>query len=284
METKNRLKDYFSEEQLRQAGQLLSDYQFIVLNVSLWRQQIPWGPFDRRINDNFILIVKTEKFRTVVNGKERILHPGEGMIVAEFEHQFYELAPDVTEGESFILHVLCDHPQGDNAFRNLSSPYFALSHPEEQMHSLMQIIALRNFNNSIALSYCAFWVKHLFLDFLESGQYSSRTIAPVDLRITTALAFIRKNMSNNIAVADIAESANLKEVQFRSLFLKNCGQTPLESLRKMRLTHALRLLTRYDLPLNDIAKQCGFQSLAYFCCTFRKFFGIAPEQYRRKNR
>lgn len=284
MEIKNRLQDYYSREQLEQMKRLLSGCQFTVLNVSLWRQQAPWGTVERRVNDNFILIVKKGQLHVNVDGLEKLLSPNDGMAVAEFVPQSYGFAPGIAEVETFILHVLCDHPQGENAFKYLSSPFFTLPFPEAQMHSLCQMIALRNIHNGLALSHCAGWVINLFLGFLETGQYCGQKDTPIDPRIITALAFIRKNLGNNISVVDIAASAGLKEVQFRNLFVKCCGHSPIESLRQARLGHALRLLTRYDLPLSDIAGQCGFQSLAYFCCTFRKFFGITPEQYRQKNR
>lgn len=226
MEIKNRLENYYSREQLEQIKRLLSGHQFTVLNVSLWQQQIPWGTVERRVNDNFILIVKKGQLYANVAGREKLLGPNDGMAVAEFVPQSYGFAPGVTEVETFILHVLCDHPQGENAFNHLSSPFFTLPFPEAQMHFLSQMIAFRNIHNGLALSHCTGWVINLFLGFLETGQYCNQEIAPIDPRILTALTFIRKNLGNNISVVDIAASAGLREVQFRNLFIKNCGHPP----------------------------------------------------------
>lgn len=62
------------------------------------------------------------------------------------------------------------------------------------------------------------------------------------------------------------------------------GMTPSELLNDVRLKYAAAQLVSSAEEINDIALDCGFQSLSYFYALFSKKFGITPRAYRIKNR
>lgn len=50
----------------------------------------------------------------------------------------------------------------------------------------------------------------------------------------------------------------------------------------VRMEKAKRMLSSNDMPIGDIAMQCGFEDVGYFGRVFKQTFGMTPSQYRKK--
>ncbi len=46
---------------------------------------------------------------------------------------------------------------------------------------------------------------------------------------------------------------------------------------------AKRLMVDQDLAIKDVANMVGYSDLAYFYRVFKKYVGIAPGEYKKKN-
>jgi AraC family cel operon transcriptional repressor len=63
--------------------------------------------------------------------------------------------------------------------------------------------------------------------------------------------------------------------------MKACtGQTPVQYINDLRMTHAARALTGSNEPLAEIADEIGLPNLSHFHKTFRARYGVTPAQYR----
>ena len=51
-------------------------------------------------------------------------------------------------------------------------------------------------------------------------------------------------------------------------------------LMNVRMENAQRLLRESDLPVGDIALQCGYENVTYFHSCFKREMGITPSEYR----
>ena len=49
-----------------------------------------------------------------------------------------------------------------------------------------------------------------------------------------------------------------------------------------RMTRARELLEASDIPLDDVAEQCGYRTPEAFRAAFRRIVGSAPGAYRRR--
>ena len=56
--------------------------------------------------------------------------------------------------------------------------------------------------------------------------------------------------------------------------------TPQQYLIHTRLREAKALLSRLDLPVNEIAYMVGYSNVAYFVSSFKKYVGMSPNHYR----
>lgn len=65
---------------------------------------------------------------------------------------------------------------------------------------------------------------------------------------------------------------------------KHLGMSPTEYVNRIRMEHAAMHLGSSDLPIMDIALECGIENLSHFYKLFRESYGNTPNQYRKFHR
>ena len=83
-------------------------------------------------------------------------------------------------------------------------------------------------------------------------------------------------------VADAARILAVSDATLRRR-LASKGTSFSDMLMDVRMTHALGLLQTTELPINQIALDCGYQSPSRFSVRFRKRFGISPSAIRTQS-
>jgi AraC-like DNA-binding protein len=99
--------------------------------------------------------------------------------------------------------------------------------------------------------------------------------------VLAALKFIEEHFAEAISVADIARHAGIGTGRLTELFREHVGTSPLRYLNTHRTDRAKILLLYSPLKLAEVASQCGFNSLPYFCRKFAKETGVTPGDFRR---
>lgn len=100
--------------------------------------------------------------------------------------------------------------------------------------------------------------------------------------ITKALHYVENHYTENIQLSSLAESLYLNPQYFSRLFKKELNMNFSEFLTLYRLEISKNLLRQTQSPIYAVASQSGFTDSAYYCKTFKKFFGISPLKYRNK--
>lgn len=110
-----------------------------------------------------------------------------------------------------------------------------------------------------------------------------QTGVPVDsIRIKQMLSYIADHYAEHIRLEDIAAAAYLSPRACGRCFQERLGTTPFAYLQDYRVQRACELLARSDLPIGEIALQCGFGSSSYFGRIFREKVGKSPNTYRKE--
>lgn len=99
--------------------------------------------------------------------------------------------------------------------------------------------------------------------------------------LNAALAYISEHLTEELRVSAIAEHIGINKSYLHLLFSRQLGLTINDYINRERIKLACYLLTNSDLPLVEIALQCGFNSRQHFGGTFRKFFQMTPRDYRK---
>lgn len=107
-----------------------------------------------------------------------------------------------------------------------------------------------------------------------------RDDAAVD-NIDRVLSYVVDNLTGEVRLADAAKLVGLSESAFSRYFKRSSGQTFSDTVQKLRLAHACKLLTDTDLPISSICHRTGYANLSNFNRQFRAQFGVTPREYRR---
>lgn len=102
-----------------------------------------------------------------------------------------------------------------------------------------------------------------------------------DDHVAEALEYIRREACGNCRVADVVRvmscSRRMAEVRFREV----SGHSILQEIQSVRVERAKQLLAKTDLPVCDIAIQCGYSTTEQLRRLFLVREGKTPRDWRR---
>lgn len=100
-------------------------------------------------------------------------------------------------------------------------------------------------------------------------------------KLSRVLAYIEANLDSDISLSALAAVAGLSPFHFSRTFKLATGESPYHYVSLRRLARAQQLLSDSQLPLVQIALECGFASQSHFTSVFSKALGTSPGRYRR---
>ena len=103
-------------------------------------------------------------------------------------------------------------------------------------------------------------------------------------KLRRVLDFIEANLTQDIALADLAAEAGLSMFHFARVFKQAVGVTPYHFVRDRRIDRARALLLDESLDLCHVAAACGFANQSHFTAAFSKIAGVSPGRFRRRHR
>lgn len=117
-------------------------------------------------------------------------------------------------------------------------------------------------------------------------KHPDRLVVPTaairDLRVPIVIEFMNSNLERRIALAELAEAANLSPSHLSHLFKTQTGRSPGEYLRRLRMEKAGHLLATSLLGVKQIMAMVGYTETSNFVRHFRRYFAIAPSEYRKR--
>ncbi len=98
--------------------------------------------------------------------------------------------------------------------------------------------------------------------------------------IEMAVKYIEENYRNDISLKDVAEYCNVAPQSLSRAFTRELNIKYIDYLVKIRIENAKRYLTETNIPINKIAKMCGFTDVKYLYRVFKKYVGCSTGDYR----
>ena len=83
-------------------------------------------------------------------------------------------------------------------------------------------------------------------------------------------------------VAELAALCGMSESHFTRLFRAAFGATPIDWLRRERISQAKRRLVETRDAIKEIATQVGYGDHYFFSKDFKRLAGVPPREYRRR--
>lgn len=95
-------------------------------------------------------------------------------------------------------------------------------------------------------------------------------------KIARAIAVMRENVTEPMAVDEIAASVGMGKTVFYEKFQKLTGKSPVNFVKDLRLKEARRLITLSGKPVSSAAYQVGYASASQFSRDYKQHFGVPP--------
>ncbi len=93
---------------------------------------------------------------------------------------------------------------------------------------------------------------------------------------------IHKNWNNTIDFERLCKQFDVSYSWFRKSFKEIFDTPPNQYLILLRLRNAARIIQETNLPISQIAYECGFHSEHYFSRVFKQKMGLNPTDIRKK--
>lgn len=104
---------------------------------------------------------------------------------------------------------------------------------------------------------------------------------PVDGRVRRVLDLISSDLAAHHDVPALAKEVALSPSRLSHLFKEEVGDSVANTVLRLRLRQAARLLAHTVDDVGAIAGEVGFGSPYYFSRRFRRHFGMSPREYRK---
>ncbi|WP_395665969.1 GlxA family transcriptional regulator [Methylocella sp.] len=99
-------------------------------------------------------------------------------------------------------------------------------------------------------------------------------------RVQRAMNYARANLKIKLSIEDLANAASLSPRQFTRLFRAETGTTPAKAVETLRVEAAKLLLEQSRLPIEEIAREVGFENRERMRLAFIRVRGEAPRAVR----
>lgn len=116
------------------------------------------------------------------------------------------------------------------------------------------------------------------------AQFSAQLAAqrPARQPLRDVLDWIADHLCDDLGVPALAARAGMSERNFTRVFRAGTGRTPAAYVESARVEAARRLLESTGIPLDVVARSCGYGTVATLHRSFKRAVRVTPGDYRRR--
>jgi len=102
-------------------------------------------------------------------------------------------------------------------------------------------------------------------------------------QVQRVIDYIEANLGARIEAKELPRLVNLSTSHFFRAFKISVGIPPHEFITQRRIDRVLEMLRMTNVPLLQIAVECGLRDQSHLCRVFRRVVGQSPNEWRRAN-
>jgi len=137
------------------------------------------------------------------------------------------------------------------------------------------------FSDWIALAFHA----HIVSTYANGARVKSRPKGALPPRRLQHISdWVEQRLNGPLSIAALAGEVGMSPGHFARSFREATGATPHRWLMAKKLERAKTLLLASDLPISQIALDCGFVDQSHLTRAFNRGIGLSPASWRRMNR
>ena len=132
------------------------------------------------------------------------------------------------------------------------------------------------------------WRSAVWLLHRVAGHLSSEGLRVVAVSggmdpepVARAREFIGQHfLEGDLSLPQIATAVGVTPNYLSHVYRKHTSLSVTESVNRLRIEHALKLLNQGGCRVSEVARVCGFGSLSQFNRSFRRYVGSSPSTYK----
>jgi AraC-like DNA-binding protein len=109
-----------------------------------------------------------------------------------------------------------------------------------------------------------------FFEGIESKQTET---------IKNAVKYIKEHLNEDLSLETLSKQFSFSPIYFHNSFKAVMNKTLREFVEERRIKKSIELLQSINIPLSQIAYECGFTSQSYFCYAFKRYTVTTPRKY-----
>ena len=103
-------------------------------------------------------------------------------------------------------------------------------------------------------------------------------------QVARALKVMQSDYAKKLDVERLADSARMSASAFHRAFKEITADSPMQYLKKVRLTKAKELIVQENIKAYIAADKVGYESVSQFSREFKRYFGQSPADMMRELR
>lgn len=264
----------------RPAGEPLRPRNILIFHRR-WKKQLQPEPSFLHQHHRYVLITAIRGRGLIgVDTKTHAIREGQSLLMLPFQTHWYENMDSQGISWSFVtfeherdrrLEQLRDRGAvdgGEDGYLELREVLRCWQNPP-QADLLGTRLAI--WLHSLARSIKRGRAERGVVEYSEGGEWVGRVNR-----------FVFENREKPLPVEEIARGLRVSPSLLRSKFRRLTGKSVGKYVRGLKLQYACELLHDTKLQVNEVAEQCGYDSLFSFSRAFQSCYKISPSGYRKK--
>jgi two-component system response regulator YesN len=128
------------------------------------------------------------------------------------------------------------------------------------------------------------WLQEAVFEYWNCSTIDTNLSVSNHPFIRKAKEYMRLNYQKSIGTTDIADHVRLSRSYLSDLYSREVGESLIETLTRIRIEEACKLLRSADQKIYEIAEEVGFADSKTFARTFRRIVGCSPKEYEGSNK
>jgi YesN/AraC family two-component response regulator len=161
----------------------------------------------------------------------------------------------------------------------------SLSHIFNSLNEMLLLYRRKHYNRSlIALKLSELFIRLSRENLATELQKSSKRNTKSYVKVQALLEYIHHHYQSKITSGDIESRFECNFDYINRIFNKFTGHPITHYVNLVRINHAQELIEATHLSFGEIAYLVGFHDPYYFSKVFKKYAGLSPIQYYKRNR
>lgn len=142
---------------------------------------------------------------------------------------------------------------------------------EQYLTAIIQITSIEDLH---------IWLVNVIDQFINM-IFDSKEVKHQDT-LLKAIRYMKDNMGKKITLDEVSDYVGFSPTYFSKIFSEEFRETFSAYLTRLRIERAKELLLLENMQVGEISAQVGFEDQSYFTNVFRKFVGVTPARFRKK--